>query len=92
MGNCIDPIIFGNINVLIERFSNLTDAYRLHVGASEELTRTPSANQQVINDAITRTAFLGNILDQLLIAIQIAIILNFLDIEVPQDKIPNPFL
>lgn len=70
-------IILGDVDLLIERFTLLTDSYRLLVGASEELTRTPSVGESIIDQAVCRTAFLGEILDQILLAIQLSLILDF---------------
>ena len=84
-----DNIILGDIDTLIDRFTLLTDSYRLLVGAAEELTRTPSVDKNIIDHAVCRTAFLGGILDQLLFAIQIALILDF--IRVSEGK-ENPYV
>ncbi len=80
-----------DVDTLTERFSDLTNSYRLLVGAAEELTRTPSATNDIITDAIVRTAFLGNILDQLLILLQISIIADVVGVD-NFDRTPNPFL
>lgn len=82
------PPLLRNIEFLITRFSTLTDSYRLLVGATEELTRTPSVSGDIIDDAVRRTAFTGKILDQFLILIQISLIINLLD----EDIRPNPFV
>ena len=84
----LSPAIFQNFDIVTERVNTLTDSYRLLVGAAEELTRTPSANDDVINSAIIRAAFLGNIIDQLLVILQIALILDVSD----DDDIENPYL
>jgi hypothetical protein len=85
---------FDNIDDLINQFSTLTNSYRLMIGAAEELTRTPSATQDIICEAIIRSAFLGNILDQFMIAIQLSIISNLLAGEEGGglDNIPNPYM
>ena len=85
---------FDNIDDLIDQFSSLTNSYRLLVGAAEELTRTPAATQDIICESIIRSAFLGNILDQFLIAIQLTIISNLLagEDEGGLDNIPNPYM
>lgn len=75
------------------RLTSAVDSYRLLVGAAEELTRTPSATENIICDSLTRAAFMGNIIDQLLIIQQFALILEFLDLDdetIPE--VPNPFL
>ena len=77
MSKISKKIIAGDIDLLIERFTLLTDSYRLLVGASEELTRTPSVGESIIDQAVCRTAFLGEILDQILLAIQLSLILDF---------------
>lgn len=84
-----DNIILGDIDTLIDRFILLTDSYRLLVGAAEELTRTPSVNESIIDQVVCRTAFLGGILDQLLIAIQIALILDFIRVSEGRE---NPYV
>ncbi|HHU92265.1 MAG TPA: hypothetical protein GXZ20_03885 [Halanaerobiaceae bacterium] len=84
-----DNIIFGDIDLLIDRFTLLTDSYRLLVGAVEELTRTPSVGKIIIEQAVGRTAFLGGILDQLLFAIQIALILDFIRVS---EGVENPYV
>ncbi|MFW6035782.1 MAG: hypothetical protein ACOCRZ_05950 [Halothermotrichaceae bacterium] len=78
---CVDSAVLGDVDLLIDRFTLLTDSYRLLVGAAEELTRTPSATEYIIDAAMVRTGFLGKVLDQLLLVIQIALILDFIDIE-----------
>ena len=82
------PVVFQNFDIVTERVNTLIDSYRLLVGAAEELTRTPSASQDVIDAAIIRTAFLGNIIDQLLVILQIALLLDVSD----EDNIDNPYL
>lgn len=82
------PLLFQDFDVLTERLTSLTDSYRLLVGAAEELTRTPSAGENVIDSAINRSAFLGNIIDQILIILQIALILDFFSF----DENENPYL
>ncbi|MDI3547928.1 MAG: hypothetical protein PWR10_1580 [Halanaerobiales bacterium] len=82
------PRLLKNFEAITDRFSTLTDSYRLLVGAAEELTRTPSVSGKIIDDAIERTAFLGAILDELLILIQISLLINLLDDDVK----PNPFI
>lgn len=85
---------FDSLDDLINQFSTLTDSYRLLVGAAEELTRTPSATNDIICESIIRSAFLGNILDQFMIAIQLMIISNLLagEDEGGLDNIPNPYM
>ena len=76
-----------------ERLTSAVDSYRLLVGAAEELTRTPAATEKIICDSLTRAAFMGNIIDQLVIIQQIALILEFFDIDdeiIPE--FPNPFI
>ena len=85
--------LFLDYDLVDNRLSSAVESYRLLVGAAEELTRTPSANQKIICDSLIRTAFLGNIIDQLLIIQQIALILEFLDLDdeiIPE--VPNPFM
>jgi len=89
--NDISFPIITDVDTLSERINVLTDSYRLFVGAAEELTRTPSATEEIITDAIVRTAFLGNILDQLLILLQISIIVDVIGPE-KFDGLPNPYL
>ncbi|HLV10304.1 MAG TPA: hypothetical protein VKY40_08850 [Halanaerobiales bacterium] len=89
-GGLIYPVLTG-VDTITERFTLLTESYRLLVGAAEELTRTPSATEDIIQDSIIRTAYLGNILDQLLILLQIAIIIEVAGID-STDGIPNPYL
>ena len=93
------PFLLADLGTLYERFFALTDSYRLFVGAAEELTRTPSANEKIIEDSIERTAFLGKILDQFLIYIQISLFLQCNNgSSNNQDNMnndcsgPNPFL
>lgn len=84
-----DDIILGDIDSLIEKFTLLTDSYRLMVGATEELTRTPSVGEYIIDASVCRTAFLGTILDQLLLAIQIALIIDFIRVSEGSE---NPYV
>lgn len=89
MSKVRDDIILGDVDSLIERFTLLTDSYRLLVGAAEELTRSPSVGEYIINEAVSRTAFLGEILDQLLFAIQITLILDFIRVSEGSE---NPYV
>lgn len=89
MSKVRDNIILGDVDSLIEKFTLLTDSYRLLVGAAEELTRTPSVGEYIIDEAVGRTAFLGEILDQLLFAIQITLILDFVRVSEGSE---NPYV
>lgn len=89
MSKVRNNIILGDIDSLIEKFTLLTDSYRLLVGASEELTRTPSVGESMIVQAVSRTAFLGEILDQLLFAIQISLLIDFIRVS---DGYENPYV
>ena len=60
MSKIRNSIILGDVDLLIERFTLLTDSYRLLVRASEELTRTPSVGENIIEQAVCRTAFRRN--------------------------------
>lgn len=84
-----DDIILGDVDSLIEKFTLLTDSYRLLVGATEELTRTPAVGENIIDSSVCRTALLGNILDQLLVAIQIALIADFIRVT---EGVENPYV
>jgi len=84
-----NDIILGDVDSLIEKFTLLTDSYRLLVGATEELTRTPSVGENMIDSAVCRTSFLGNILDELLFAIQISLILDFIRVT---EGVENPYV
>ena len=85
--------ILFDYDLIDDRLTSAVESYRLLVGAAEELTRTPSATQKIIYDSLTRTAFLGNIIDQLLIMQQIALVLEFLDCNDEEiSNIPNPFV
>ena len=84
-----NDIILGDVDSLIEKFTLLTDSYRLLVGATEELTRTPSVGENIIDSSVCRTALLGNILDQLLAAIQIALIADFIRVS---EGVENPYV
>lgn len=86
------PLLFEDFDLLTERLGSLTDSYRLLVGAAEELTRTPSAGENVIESAINRSAFLGNVIDQILLILQIALILDFFDIDNDTDNNKNPYM
>lgn len=93
MANKISCNILLDYDRVDDRLTSAVDSYRLLVGAAEELTRTPSATENIICDSLTRAAFMGNIIDQLLIIQQIALILEFLDLDdetIPE--VPNPFL
>lgn len=93
MGNQITCNILLDYDRVDDRLTSAVDSYRLLVGAAEELTRTPSATEKIICDSLVRAAFMGNIIDQLLIIQQIALVLEFLDLddEVIPD-VPNPFI
>ncbi|MFW6022563.1 MAG: hypothetical protein ACOCQW_03490 [Halanaerobiaceae bacterium] len=84
-----NDIVLGDIDSLIERFTLLTDSYRLMVGATEELTRTPAVGESIIDSSVCRTAFLGGVLDQLLFAIQIALLVDFLRVT---EGVENPYI
>ncbi|MFP4661721.1 MAG: hypothetical protein ACLFPF_05995 [Halanaerobiales bacterium] len=84
-----NDIILGDVDSLIEKFTLLTDSYRLMVGATEELTRIPAVGECIIDSAVGRTAFLGNVLDQLLLAIQISLIIDFVRVT---EGVENPYI
>lgn len=56
-------LLFSDINALLNVMNQLTDNYRLLVGAAEELTRTPGVGQRTINLAIDRADNTGTLID-----------------------------
>ncbi|SKA06759.1 hypothetical protein [Selenihalanaerobacter shriftii] len=65
-----------DFNDITQTFTSLTNSYRLFVGAAEELTRTPSVPEEIIEDAIVRSAKLGSTLDLLLLFQILSILTN----------------
>lgn len=70
------PLLFADVQALIEIMDSLTNNYRLMVGAAEELTRTPGVEQQTINLALDRVDNTGTLLD--LTIFTLAIKMDFL--------------
>jgi|GEM_PF-5386794 len=69
------PILFRDVNALLEVMNSLTDNYRLLVGAAEELTRIPGATQESINYALDRADNAGTLID--LVIFTLALKLDF---------------
>ena len=85
-----EQALLSDFNLLQNKFSALTESYRLLVGATEELTRTPAVDEKTIQASVIRTVFLGNILDQLLIIIQISLLINLIYDD--SSDTPNPYV
>lgn len=79
----IIDLILADINAIIPNFSSLVASYRLLVGASEEIHRTPEVCPEVFERAVRRADNAGTIIDILLelLCCKIAFSSDFLQIS-----------
>ena len=67
-------LLFSDVNPLLNVMNQLTDNYRLLVGAAEELTRTPGASQRMVNQALDRVENTGTLIDLVIVSLFIKIL------------------
>ena len=79
----IIDLILADINAIVPNFSSLVSSYRLLVGASEEIHRTPEVCPEVFERAVRRADNAGTIIDILLelLCCKIAFSSDFLQIS-----------
>lgn len=59
------------VTQLTDILSSLTQSYRLMIGGAEEFNRITLASRDDVDDAIDRADSVGNIIDEVLIALEV---------------------